>query len=108
MALFNRSNTESKDDKDRRKADEKADRLRALLEKHGLNIEFYSDDELKAFNKNDINNISLVNSLFSNSLYRINFSKEDQAKLAYLNSLIDQNWILIRQNELILRQLASK
>ncbi|MEX2804999.1 hypothetical protein AB3329_07800 [Streptococcus sp. H31] len=52
----------------------------------------------------------IINDLAGNGLFKagmaLSFAKaEEQAKVTYLSAIVEQNWILIRQNEEILNEL---
>lgn len=85
-------------------------KIKAQLEKFGLNIDDYSADELQSRNAQDTQKIA--KNLTGNKLIEagmgLSFAKaEEQAKVSYLGALVDQNWILIRQNEVIIRTLTK-
>lgn len=94
MALFN--SKESKEDKQARKAQE-------MLEKYGMND--LSDERDIAAVKQIAweltgSNIAEVGMLLSSSA-------EDNSKIAYLRSLIEQNWIIIRQLDRLNKNLEK-
>lgn len=78
------------------------------LEKFGLNIEDYSDSEIRTKNSQNIRRVTsdLVGNGMIKASMAFSFAKaEEQAKVSYLSALVEQNWILIRQNEAIIRKL---
>ena len=92
MGLFN--GKETKEEKQKRKEAE-------LLEKYGLS----NVDE------KDIQSIkNIISDLAGSGLIKtgmaLSFSKaEEQAKVSYLSSLVEQNWIIIRQLDRISKKL---
>lgn len=108
------SRKEKKEEKKQLKAEARATKeqsdLTKMLEKYGLNLDDYTYGDLRNRNAQDIQKIA--SSLAGNKLLQagmtLSFAKsEEQAKVSYLGALVDQNWILIRQNEAILRALAK-
>lgn len=89
---------------------EKQEQIRRTLEKYGLDLENYSTDEIK---KRNVDNLkSIANDIKGNKWFKasmiFSFAKaEEQAKVTYLAALVEQNWILIRQNEIIIKELQS-
>lgn len=84
-----------------------------ILDKVGLDIERYSAAEIKHYNAQSIKKIR--NEMFGNGLLKAGLtfggSTTERATLGYLSALVEQNWILMRQNELLvdaLDRLASK
>jgi hypothetical protein len=80
-----------------------------LLQKYELNMEHTSDSAVKRANASDINKIQ--NELFGNGLLKVGLllkgSASERAQLGYLTALVKQNWILMRQNELMIRHLEK-
>ena len=81
-----------------------------LLEKFGLNLDSYSDEQIRLKNTENIKNIAT--DLTGNTAGKIGvaFSMakvEEQLKISYLSALVEQNWILMRQNEAMLRVLEK-
>ena len=94
MALF--GNNESK-------ADKKAQKAQALLEKYGL-------QELS--DARDLDNVRAISSsLMGNKLIELGTalsgSGEDSAKMSYLSALVEQNWIIIRQLDKLNKSLEK-
>lgn len=86
-------------------------KIRDMLDKYGLNMESYDDRDIKEKNANNIRRIAA--DLVGNGLFKagmaLSFAKaEEQAKVTYLSALVEQNWIIIRQNEAILRKLDKR
>jgi hypothetical protein len=87
---------------------EEVAKMKAILDKYGLNLEDYSQADLLKLNSRDIQKI--YKNLSGNKLLEVGlaltFAKaEEQAKVSYLGAIVDQNWIMIRQNEAILKAL---
>jgi hypothetical protein len=81
-----------------------------LLEKFGLNLDSYTDEQIRAKNTENIKNIAT--DLGGNTLAKVGMGLsmakiEEQVKISYLSALVEQNWILMRQNEAILRVLEK-
>jgi|GEM_PF-1130127 len=83
------------------------------LDKVGLDIEHYSAAEIKHYNAQSIKKIR--NDMAGNGLLKAGLafggSATERAQLGYLSALVEQNWVLMRQNELLidaLDRLASK
>ncbi len=92
------------------KSPEEQQKLKATLNKFGLDIDNYTKQDLDRRNIEAIQKI--YKNLTGNKLIEVgmalSFSKaEEQAKVSYLGALVDQNWIIIRQNEAMLRSLEK-
>lgn len=92
MGLFNKNEKASK-----------KSMVDIYLEQHGIN-------DFPEEYKNAIKNI--VNYLSSHGLAKasmiLSFSKiEEQAKVGYLSTIINQNWILMNQNQQIINELKK-
>ena len=83
--------------------------LRKILQNYGLDIEDYSDDQIKVENIKNINKVSneLAGSGWLKAGLSLSFQPYERQSLGYLSALMEQNWILIRQNELIIRLLEK-
>ena len=96
--------------KEQKQAD-KEDKLNALLEKRGLKIADYSTGDIAGKNSEDIARIlrGLINGHLVDASMALSLAKSaERAKISYLNALVEQNWIIIRQNEAIFRKLSGK
>jgi hypothetical protein len=87
---------------------ETADRDTArTLDKVGLDIEHYSTAEINHYNAQSIKKIR--NDMAGNGLLKVGLalggSVTERATLGYLSALVEQNWILMRQNELLIDAL---
>jgi len=83
------------------------------LDKVGLDTEHYSVAEIKHYNAESIKKIR--NDLAGNGLLKAGLtfsgSATERATVGYLSALVEQNWILMRQNELLIEamtQMAKK
>lgn len=93
----------------KKKTDE--EKIRDTFDKYGLDIENY--DELRIREENKKNLLQIASDIVANSLFKagmaLSFARaEEQAKVGYLSALVSQNWIIIRQNELILKKLGER
>lgn len=89
---------------------EQEEKTRKFLEKYGLDLEHYSSDDIKQ--KNVLNLHKIADDLRANKWFKagmaLSFAKgEEQAKVTYLSALVEQNWILVRQNEIIIKELQK-
>jgi len=84
--------------------------IKKTLEQYGLNLDDYTVDQIKQRNIDNLNKIA--NDLIGNKWFKAGMalsfaSGEEQAKVTYLSALVEQNWIVIRQNELIIKELQK-
>lgn len=82
-----------------------------VLEEYGLDIDSYDMDRIKKENSNNLKQIArdiMANKWFKAGLALSFASADKQATVGYLSAIVNQNWILIRQNELIIRLLGGK
>lgn len=80
------------------------------LKKSGLDLDSYSDEELQALLVKDIADINL--GLMGTKLYQLGSiltvgNSDTGMIMAMLRAQIEQNWVVIRQNELIIRELKK-
>jgi hypothetical protein len=77
------------------------------LDKVGLDIEHYSSAEIKHYNAQSIKKIR--SEMTGNGLLKAGLtfggSVTERATLGYLSALVEQNWVLMRQNELLINSL---
>lgn len=77
------------------------------LDKVGLDIQHYSTAEIKHYNAESIRKIR--SEMTGNGLLKAGLtfggSGVERATLGYLSALVEQNWILMRQNELLIESL---
>ena len=77
------------------------------LDKVGLDTEHYSVADIKSLNAQSIKKIR--NEMAGNGLLKAGLtfggSVTERATLGYLSALVEQNWILMRQNELMIEAL---
>ena len=94
-----------------RQADKAADReadAQALLRKLGINVSPEDINKMNLESLNTIKSMSRGNKLIMAGLALSMGNQVEQTELALLSALIEQNWILIRQNEAILRKLDQQ
>lgn len=85
-------------------------KLKETLEKYGLDIENYNEKQIKDENAKNIKQIATDiagNSWFKAGMSLSFASADKQATVGYLSALVSQNWILLRQNELIIKLLKQ-
>jgi hypothetical protein len=89
---------------------EKRKAEKETLEKFGLDLENYSIAEIAKRNVENLRKIASdirANKWFKAGL-ALSFAKaHEQATVTYLSALVEQNWILLRQNEIIIRELQK-
>ncbi|MEK7059301.1 MAG: hypothetical protein AAB971_00915 [Patescibacteria group bacterium] len=100
MGLF-----KSKEDKEL----QQQEKVLKVLEKYGLNLDGYNSKDIQEKNIENIKRIA--SDLVGNGMFKtgmaLSFAKaEEQAKVSYLSALVEQNWVIIRQNEVTIRLLS--
>lgn len=90
--------------------DQQMAQFKAQLNKYGLDFDSYSDEDLQRILMNDI--AEVTGSLRGTGLYAIGDiltlgSGDTGMIMTLLQAQISQNWILVRQNEQILRELRK-
>jgi hypothetical protein len=87
----------------------KLEKMEQLLNEYGLNLSEYSEQEMRAKNYQNIKRIlsELKTGAVGTLTAALGMKTEDQAKLAYMKALTEQNWIIIRQNEAMIRLLTT-
>jgi hypothetical protein len=79
------------------------------MEKYGLDFDSYSDDELRSKNVSAVR--AIAGSLAGSGMFAfgslISGNSADSFKLNLAKAQVEQNWILIRQNEEIIRLLQA-
>jgi len=95
MSLFDRKTPEEK--------------TREMLEKYGLDINSYTDKEIRTRNAKDLKEISeaLWGSGLDKFWTRLYTNPAQRIEMNLLSVLVKQTFILIRQNELILERLKT-
>jgi len=86
------------------------EKIRETFERFGLDIENYDTSKIRKENVKNIKKIAqdiAGKSFFKASMAFSMASADKQATVGYLSAIFNQNWILIRQNELIIRQLKK-
>lgn len=92
-----------------KKTDE--EKIIEIMQKYGLDIDNYDEKEIKLENNKNLNQIAsdiAGNSWFKAGMAFSFASADKQATVGYLSALVSQNWIIIRQNELMIRLLSEK
>ena len=85
----------------------KESKYKSILQNYGLDVENYSNDQIKDANIKNIKSVGseLAGSGWLKAGLALSFQPYERQSLGYLSALMEQNWILIRQNELIIRLL---
>ena len=86
------------------------EKLDNFLDKYGLKIEDYSSEQLKELNVKNLKRIhaDLAGKDFTKATIAFSFTKpEEHIKVSYLSALVEQGWIQIRQNEIIIKGLQK-
>ncbi len=86
------------------------EKLREVFDKYGLDMEGYDTAEIKKQNSKNLKQIAkdIVGNKWFKAGMALSFASADkQATVGYLSAIVNQNWILIRQNELIIRLLEG-
>lgn len=103
MGLFKKKSSEQA-------ASVQQDKIHKTLERYGLDLENYSVDDVHK--KNTANLQRIAQDLMGNKFFKMGMAfsfarAEEQAKVTYLSAMVEQNWILIRQNEIIIKELQA-
>lgn len=87
---------------------EEQEKVKKTLDKYGLDIENYNLEQIKRENHKTLQSIGrdLMGSSFAK--VGLSFNLADRTKIDYLSALVSQNWIVIRQNEQIIRLLEKR
>ncbi|MGD9129271.1 MAG: hypothetical protein PVJ09_02175 [Candidatus Woesebacteria bacterium] len=106
MGLFFKSDEEKKKE-EKAKLEAVQKQTNKLLQGLGLDFDNYSEDNLEEKNKNDITAIAKTTGIGAAGELLSSFNMSNYEKIAttHLGTLIKQNWIIIRQLELITRFL---
>lgn len=79
------------------------------LPQHGLDFDHYTDEELKEVNQRAV--LDVDNALAGTNVYQLGALMSgggaNAMLMALLKAQVHQNWILVRQNEQILRELKK-
>ncbi len=88
------------------RVDKQAAKQADALDKKGLDIDNYTDEELRARNAQDIADVN--SKLVGSGLYSfgslLSGNSDTSFMLSVLKAQLSQNWIVVRQNEQIIRQ----
>jgi len=106
--LFGKSEEEKKQEK-LRKSEEEEKKIKEALQTLGADFDFYSDKEIKARNNKDIKEIktNFWPSILSDLSVSLQMDSYKNATILRFSTIVYQNWILIRQNELVIRNLKK-
>jgi len=108
MGIFGKSEEEKKREvSEKLKAE--SDKIKNALQVLGVDLDTYSEDEIREKNKMDFAVIAKTLNLDTAGkvLSAINMSNYERIALSNHDTFMRQNWILIRQNELIVRILKD-
>lgn len=86
------------------------DKMHETLEKYGLDLENYSIDEIRKRNGDNLRRIAsdLAGNKWFKAGLALSFAKaSEQATVTFLSATVEQNWILLRQNEIIIKELQK-
>lgn len=94
----------------KQKAEEQAAKERALLQQYGLDFENYDDDDLRSVMSWGIKNVNTR--MAGTGLYEFGSllpggNSDAAMQMTLLKAQIEQGWILVRQNEQIIRLLRE-
>jgi len=108
MGFFSKSEEEKEEEKKEKQILEKKNAKEALV-RLGVDFESYSDEEIKEKIIKEFAFIGLAFPLSTIGEFTANFgmTSHQRIQLIKLGELISQNWVLIRQNELIIRTLEK-
>lgn len=100
---------ETKEEKKQRQKNEKMIKAQQKREKHQLFTEAMSEDEIKNRIYIDMDNLAMQESgtKWMKAGAMLSFNSRDQMIAAGLKAIIDQNKLMIRQNELLLREIKK-
>lgn len=106
MGIFGKSD-EQKKEEEQKKLKDQQDKIKEALMALGVDFDSYSDKEIKERNKKDVLPIraGMIVNPMADAVVTASLKSSERLVLMRLDDLIHQNWILIRQNELILRTL---
>lgn len=92
-----------------KKLKEDQEKIKTALEALGLDFDSYSDEEIKEKNKKSIQLVRAgsINNSIADTFVNASLTSYERLALMRQMDIISQNWILIRQNELLLRKLEK-
>jgi len=97
-----------KAEREAEKAENRDADAQTFLRKLGINVSPEDINKMNLESLNTIKSMSRGNKLIMAGLALSMGNQVEQTELALLSALIEQNWILIRQNEAILRKLDQQ
>lgn len=108
MGIFSKSKEEQeKEQKEKQSATEK--KTKEALERLGIDFDSYSDEDIKKKIKKDFSfmGLSFPLDLLGEFFTNFGLTSHQRIQLMRLSELITQNWVIVRQNELIIRSLEK-
>src|SRR3989344_9003410 len=108
MGMFGKSEDQKKAEAVK-KLKEDQEKIKTALEALGLDFDSYSDEEIKEKNKKSIQLVRAgsINNSIADTFVNASLTSYERLALMRQMDIISQNWILIRQNELLLRKLEK-
>ena len=108
MGLFGKSEEEKKQEELERLREEQR-KIKKALQVLGLDFDSYSDEEIKERNKKSFGFIgsNLPLDAAGEIFAAVGMNNYQKISLGKFITIIQQNWVLIRQNELIIRLLKK-
>lgn len=108
MSIFGKSD-EQKEQEKLAKLDLEQEKVREALNTLGVNFDIYSDEEIKEKNRKNILQVraGTIQNPIADAIVIASLKSFERLSLMKLADIVSQNWILIRQNELLLRKLEK-
>lgn len=106
MGLFGKSDEQKKEEALKKLKDEQ-DKIKEALLAFGVDFDSVSDDQLKERNKKDVLCVraGMTQNLMAEVIVNASLKNYERLSIMRLMDIMSQNWILIRQNELLIRKL---
>ncbi len=106
MGLFGKSDEEKREEQ-LKKQKEDQEKIKEALQVLGVDFDTYSDDEIKEKNKKNVLSVraGTIQNPMTDAIVNASLKSSERVVIMKLMDIISQNWILIRQNELLLRKL---
>lgn len=106
MGLFGKSDEEKREE-ELKKLKQDQEKIKEALLTLGVDFDSYSDDQIKERNKRDVLDVraGMTQSITSNVIIAASLKSAERLVIMRLMDIVSQNWILIRQNELLIRKL---
>jgi len=108
MGIFGKSEDQKKEE-ELKKLKAEQEKIKEALLAFGVDFESFSDDQIKERNKRDVLDVktSMIQSITANVIIAASLKSAERLVIMRLMDIVSQNWILIRQNELLLRKLSK-